>query len=100
MHSRLIEKAVAKLQCGSKTGTAFLISPQILLTALHTIDRHFSDGSEIIVEFLNISETKVVKKAVPITGPEFGVDVVALRLEEAFDDNLSPLKNCELTNSL
>lgn len=92
MHSRLIEKAVAKLQCGSKTGTAFLISPQILLTALHTIDRHFSDGSEIIVEFLNIGETKVVKKAVPITGPEFGVDVVALRLEEAFDDNLSPLK--------
>jgi hypothetical protein len=92
MHIRTIERATAKLQCGGKLGTAFLISPQIMLTALHNLDDYFFDGQEIILEFLNISTEKIIKKATPLTGSEVGVDVVALKLEEEVDINITPLK--------
>jgi hypothetical protein len=90
MHIQTIEKATARLQCGRKFGTAFLIGPQIMLTALHNLDDYFSDGQEIILEFLNISTEKIIKKATPLNGPEFGIDVVALKLDEEID--ITPLK--------
>ena len=92
MHTRVIEKIVARIQCGHMFGTAFLISPEILLTALHTIDQYFSNETEIFVEFLNLGEEKIVKKVTPITGRDFGVDVVVLKLEEPLDDDIPFIK--------
>ena len=54
MYNETLEKAVALLNTGTETGTAFLVSPTKLLTAKHVIqDKGIGDVVELIFEKAN-----------------------------------------------
>ncbi|MCH5586348.1 hypothetical protein MK805_15500 [Shimazuella sp. AN120528] len=83
-----IFSAVSRLICGDdeEKATAFLISPNRAVTATHAITNAL-EGEDIILEFLNISNTLITKKAKPIAISEDlnNSPITVLELEESID---------------
>jgi len=68
-----LEKLICRLTCGEEKtcskATAFLIAPNRAVTARHAIEDYYSEGKQINLEFLNIEQTPILRKAIPIVVP-------------------------------
>jgi energy-coupling factor transporter ATP-binding protein EcfA2 len=82
-----IKKAIARVHCGGKNGTAFLISATQLLTAYHVVQR-YDDGTPISLEFLFPDErgkrsARLLNKR---ESAESGIDMALLELDSPIED--------------
>ena len=78
-----IKANVAILKCGSQMGTAFLISEDKVLTALHCIEE-YSKSIDIELTFKYLEKEQTVK-ATPLNisiSEEYKLDIIVLKLEE------------------
>ncbi|MGE6575790.1 ABC-three component system protein [Paenibacillus xylanexedens] len=64
--------SVCRLTCGhneddSDKGTAFLVAPNMVITATHNVKRYLEDkvANSIKLEFLNINNERIIRKAIP-----------------------------------
>ncbi len=82
----LVRYAVPKINCGSKHGTAFMVTPNIAITATHVITEYFDHKLpiELLFEALPNSEQLAIQ-ASPIVDDRFDQSIVALRLESDVD---------------
>lgn len=79
-----LKKNIARLKCGNKIGTAFLIEKNIAITALHCIE-HYSEFNSIELSFLNWDSKIVTIKSKPLEmklSINLGIDIIMLKLEE------------------
>lgn len=80
-----LNRAVCKISCGDKNGTAFLISDSQVITASHCIKPYFDDqDNEIKLEFRNLSSDPIICKAIPIgdfSSPTSQVVILDLKLD-------------------
>ena len=70
---KVIYSAVVSVKCGSKSGTAFFIAPNVLITARHILADYFLDHAPIL---LNKNQILCVAKEIGAFGE--GVDVALL----------------------
>src|SRR4051812_37118878 len=86
------EKAIGRLICGDEVkdkATAFLISPNRAVTARHAIDEYYLGGKEIYLEFLNIHNEPIKRKASPIEPSKIqNSPITVLELDEPVQCNL------------
>lgn len=78
-----IKANIASLKCGSQMGTAFLISKDKALTALHCIEEYREDV-DVELTFKHL-ENEIFVKATPlnmVTSIENNLDVIVLELEK------------------
>ncbi|MEC0710134.1 hypothetical protein P8881_21625 [Bacillus haynesii] len=94
--NKYLEKAVCRLTCGEGNqcdkATAFLISPDLAVTATHAIQEYYLDQKEIKLEFLNIASKPIIRTATPLEGTEIeNTPIRILKLNESvnYDVHLS-----------
>lgn len=90
------EKAVCRLICGEDDqqdkATAFLISPELAVTATHAIEEYYLESREIKLEFLNVNKNPIYRTAVPLeSNKEKSLSISILQLNESvnYDVHLS-----------
>ena len=82
------EKRTCRLRCGDNFGTAFLITPEIAITATHCISSHVEDANnnEILLEFLKLSDKIIARTAMPIHSLDnHAYPVIILKLDKKID---------------
>jgi hypothetical protein len=84
-----VECSVCRITCGQQQeldkGTAFLISPNRVITATHNINKYLKDNSSsITLEFLNLSSEPVLRKAAPLRS-EINSPITILELDKPVD---------------
>jgi hypothetical protein len=84
--SKPFEKLVGRLTCGEddtcSKATAFLVAPNRAITARHAIEDYYSAGKQLKLEFLNIEQAPVLRKAIPVNVPELdGSPISILELD-------------------
>lgn len=91
-----IEKIIGRLKCGEgkdcSRATAFLISPDIAITARHAIEGFYSDNEQITLEFLNLDQNPIVRKATPVKSTSLNksaVSILKLNKDIEFDSYLN-----------
>ncbi|SFA81857.1 MULTISPECIES: hypothetical protein [unclassified Bacillus (in: firmicutes)] len=86
------EKAIGRLICGDEVkdkATVFLISANRAVTARHAVDEYYLEGKEIYLEFLNIHNSPIKRRAVPIEPTQIlNSPVTVLELDEPIHSNL------------
>ena len=75
------ERFVARINLKDTTGTAFLISQQILLTAFHTVENFVDSNTTIKLEFDNLADEPIETEAT-LLGHDENTDVALLKIEE------------------
>lgn len=77
-------KPIGRLNCGRDKATAFLISNDLAITATHAVEKFYSDKIEIKLEFMNIYQEPIIRKALPIENiPPSPITI--LKLEKCID---------------
>lgn len=66
MDDKRVERAVAKLICGEDNATAFMLSKDKAITATHAIMNHINNNENIYLEFYNLTDTIITRRARPI----------------------------------
>lgn len=85
-----IKRAVAKLQCGEKSGTAFMINENTALTVSHCILEAIEEDKEITLTFYNIEGREASPVRAFWVPEENRYPVSVLRLEESIE--IKPLE--------
>lgn len=77
-----VRKAVPKVKCGSKDGTAFMVTPNIAITATHVITEYIDQKQpiELLFQASSCSEQLSIN-AKPLIDNQFNQPVVALKLD-------------------
>ncbi|WP_435308756.1 trypsin-like peptidase domain-containing protein [Sebaldella termitidis] len=78
-----IKKNIGKIIYNDKSGTAFLIDENRVLTARHCLD-NYDESKDIYIEFYNISNEKIKRVAKPIyirISEQLSLDIAILKLE-------------------
>ncbi len=82
-------RTVCRLECGdteeSELATAFLVAPNKVITATHSIAHYFKHGYEIRLEFLNITKAPIIRYATPLNDESCSVSL--LEFEDPIDCN-------------
>lgn len=78
-----IGKSIPKVECGSQKGTAFLVSPSIVLTATHVVIESLNSGKEIKLTFREIAGVEqIIVNAKPLSITDtHEYPIIALQLD-------------------
>jgi len=92
MNFNEIQKRTCRLSCGVKVGTAFLLSPELVITATHSIGSFDTQDDQITLEFRNLSSKSIFVDAAPLTPIKGHVlPVILLKISEPIESiTLSP----------
>lgn len=82
-----IKKAVVKLQCGERIGTAFLINENTALTVSHCIIEAIEENKEIMLTFYNIESRDAFSIRAFWEPDEKHSPIAILKLEESVKTN-------------
>lgn len=80
-----LKKVIPKLICGKKNSTAFMVSDEIAITAMHAITDYFNEKESIRLNFITedgeITAEPIIDETIWKTQP-----IVALKLEKKVND--------------
>ncbi|MBL4861721.1 MAG: serine protease, partial [Crocinitomicaceae bacterium] len=82
-------KVVGRVECGEKSGTLFMVSPEIAITAFHCIKSHIDSSENCIkVNFLNITSKVVLGEAVLLSPDSYekNLDIAILKISPAITE--------------
>ncbi len=84
-----IFKAICRIECDSETGTGFLVHPDLIITAQHTIQPYIKDNNKVIsLEFRNLPE--IIKRNALLIDDDEEIDIAILKIEESLK-GITPL---------
>lgn len=85
-----LEKSIGRVQCNGDHCTGFLISPTHILTALHGIEEHLENDSEITISFLNSNLKDSYSIQLIDSKSEFDIALLEIKLKE--NHKITPLQ--------
>ncbi|MFT9849992.1 S1 family peptidase [Aneurinibacillus sp. REN35] len=82
----IIEKNIARIECGNESGTGFLIQNNLVLTALHTVSDYTSNPDNILITF-PYSEFSKGEMGARVIDQDEDFDIALLELNIEFEND-------------
>jgi V8-like Glu-specific endopeptidase len=84
----IVQRSIPKVECGKQKGTAFLVSPNIALTATHAVADFLNEGKEVKLTFRDISgvESIIVYATPLVNGDDHEYPIIALQLAREINE--------------